>query len=98
MTKLNALKRIVLAILTAILLTAGGVRAEDRKISVPSTISPEAQQVLKAIIKAKPYTRAVPELTDLEAWRQLYDATEKATKQFNANAVDRAGGQCPVRC
>ncbi len=64
---------------------------EDRDIFVPSTISPEAQQVLRGIISAKPYARAAPQADDLEAWRQMYAATEGATEEFNQNAIERAG-------
>ena len=85
------LGRLSLALLTTALLAVGVARAQDRNIYVPNTISAEAQQILRGIIVAKPYTRAAPQHDDLESWRQLYAATEEATKKFNNKAVVRTG-------
>ena len=65
--------------------------ASSRNIFVPDTISPEAQQVLRAIIEAKPYARIAPQTGDLKTWRQLHAATEEAVKEFNKKAVERTG-------
>ena len=65
--------------------------ASGREIFVPTTISPEAQQVLREIIKAKPYARVVPPPGDLETWRTIHAATEEAVKEKNKKAVERTG-------
>ncbi len=81
----------MIALLAACVASAQAPSIEDRDIFVPSTISPEAQQVLRGIINARPYTRAAPQADDLESWRQLYDATEAASEEINNNAVERTG-------
>ena len=62
--------------------------AQERDIFVPSTISPEAQQVLRAIIQARPYTREAPASDDLDAWRQMHAAFEAASENQSEQAVE----------
>lgn len=53
----------------------------DRDIYVPSTVSPEAQQMLRVLQETKPYTREFPSANaDLEVWRQAQDAIEVASE------------------
>ncbi len=91
-----AFRYLALVCLTTALLVGTVANAQDssassRNIFVPSTISPEAQQVLRAIIEAKPYARIAPQTGDLKTWRQLHAATEVAVKEFNKKAVERTG-------
>jgi len=67
------------------------LRASDREIYVPTTISLEAQLVLKALVKTRAYTRTVPEPTDLEAWRKVHAAVEESVIDGNNIAVERTG-------
>ncbi len=63
-------------------------KVEDRDIYVPSTISPEAQQLLGVLKAAKAYAREVPSAdADLEVWRQAQDAIEEASVEANEKAV-----------
>lgn len=78
-----------LALLTMIVVAEP--RATDRETFVPSTISPEAQQVLKAIIVSKPYARIAPKPGDLDAWGKLHAANEESLKERNNKAVVNAG-------
>ena len=60
----------------------------NRDIYVPSTVSVEAQQTLKAFMEAKPYTRDFPSAdADLEAWRQVQDKFEVAMEAGSEKAV-----------
>lgn len=61
----------------------------DRCISVPTTISPEAQQVLRGLIEAKGYARVVPAADDFDAWRAVHEGAEAATRDRNEQAVKR---------
>ncbi|TDI70911.1 MAG: alpha/beta hydrolase [Bacteroidetes bacterium] len=86
--------RLKLVWLVVFLLTAGchrSVNAQDieREIFVPSTISPEAQQVLKAMIEAKGYARLVPAADDFDAWRATHDGLEAASKSRSDQAIER---------
>lgn len=63
----------------------------DRDIFVPTTISPEAQQVLRGLIEAKPYARVAPQPEDLESWRVTHDAIEEAAREGAEAAVERNG-------
>ncbi len=62
--------------------------AEERDIFVPSTISPEAQQVLGRLIQARGYNREAPAHDDLEGWRQVWAAAEAAGVDPNERAVE----------
>ena len=86
-------RRFSLVCLTIVLLAASVAcaqepQAADRDIFVPTTISPEAQQALKEIIKAKPYTLVFPPPGDLDAWRKMHAAAEQAGKKKNDKAVE----------
>jgi epsilon-lactone hydrolase len=48
----------------------------DKQIYIPPTISAEAQQVLKALIEAKPYAMQFPAPDDLAGWERVYDVAE----------------------
>lgn len=63
------------------------LEAQERDIFVPSTISPEAQQVLRALIQERRYNRRVPAADDLDAWRQTHAALEAANENPNQQAV-----------
>lgn len=63
----------------------------DRDIHAPTTISPEAQQVLSGIIEARPYTRVVPPPEDLDSWRAVHSAMEEAAREGAEAAVERNG-------
>ncbi len=60
---------------------------QERDIFVPNTISPEAQQVLRGLIQARPYTREVPAADDLDAWRQTHAAMEAAAENNVEQAI-----------
>ena len=60
----------------------------DRDIHVPSTVSLEAQQHLRVLQKAKPYTRAFPSADDdLEVWRKAQDAIEEGFVEASEKAI-----------
>jgi acetyl esterase/lipase len=60
----------------------------DRDIHVPSTISPEAQQVLKVLNEKKPYARTFPNAdADLEVWRKAQDAIEEGFVEASEKAI-----------
>ena len=77
----------------------------DRDIYVPSTISPEAQQVIRVLQETKPYTREFPNAdADLEIWRQAQDAieagmvegAEKAVADNRVTVIEATLGGVPV--
>lgn len=93
---MSALRHIIAIFPIATLLLVGFASAqntpiEDRDIFVPSTISSEAQQVLRGIMNAAPYKLRVPQADDLQSWRQVYDATEAASQEVYNIAVERTG-------
>ncbi len=61
--------------------------AQERDIFVPSTISPEAQQVLRALIAGGAGGRVVPAATDLDGWRITHAAAEAASADRSRQAV-----------
>jgi len=65
-----------------------GAESPERDIFVPSTISPEAQRVLSALIQARGYTRETPAADNLDAWRQFHAAIEAASENQNELAVE----------
>ncbi len=86
--------RLSLVCSTIILLAASCQQPADpqdagRDIVVPTTISPEAQQVLRGIIEAKGYARVVPTADDFDAWRATHDGAEAASRDRNEQAVER---------
>ena len=62
--------------------------APERDIFVPGTISPEAQQVLRGLIEARPYARVAPAAADLDGWREAHSASEAAAEERNEQAVE----------
>ena len=86
---------VVTALLSAVQLLNGCAappeegQGADRAIFVPTTISSEAQQVLREIQEAKPYTRAAPAPDDLDSWRALNVALETAAQARSEAAVER---------
>ena len=49
----------------------------------PTTISLEAQQMLKAMYDTKAYPAQLPAFDDLEGWRKTHDAGEKDHQKLN---------------
>jgi hypothetical protein len=47
---------------------------ETRIDFVPTTISPEAQQMLQTMYEAKAYAAPLPAPDDLEEWHKTHDA------------------------
>lgn len=70
---------------------ADDTQTKDRNIYVPTTISQQAQQVLKHLIQKKPYSRRVPQSDNLEAWRKIHTATETGMREINDKVVERTG-------
>jgi epsilon-lactone hydrolase len=54
----------------------------DKQIYVPPTISAEAQESLKALIKAKMYATQFPAPDDLAGWEKVYDVAEARSKDL----------------
>ena len=52
----------------------------DKQIYVPPTISAEAQESLRALIKVKPYATEFPAPDDLAGWEKVYDIAEARNK------------------
>jgi len=52
----------------------------DKQIYVPPTISAEAQEVLKVLIKVKVYATQFPAPDDLAGWEKVYDVAEARNK------------------
>jgi len=48
----------------------------DKQIYVPPTISAEAQEFLRALIKVKAYAIEFPAPDDLADWEKMYDVAE----------------------
>ena len=61
----------------------------ERDIFVPNTISPQAQQALRTIIEARPYTRTLPAPGNLDAWRATHASLEEASLAGSDQAVER---------
>lgn len=98
--KLTTMKPLVKTKLMLCLILAIGLVApsfaqdaqiKDRDIYVPTTISPQAQLVLKSLIQKKPYTRTVPPLSDLDAWRKIYTAMEADMRVKSNKVVELTG-------
>jgi len=81
---------VVLALLALI---APSAFAEDqvRNNYVPTTISPEAQQALRAIYGAEAYNRVFPAADDLEGWRKAHADGEKGKVDAGEKAAAAAG-------
>ena len=54
---------------------------------VPTTISPEAQQILTSIYDAKAYARVFPAADDLEGWRKTHAGGEQGKAEISKQAV-----------
>lgn len=78
-----------LSVLFASISQVAAQQTADRDIYIPTTISKEAQQALKALIKVNPYTPAFSAPGDLETWRKTHGAAEQAGKEKNDKAVER---------
>jgi monoterpene epsilon-lactone hydrolase len=52
----------------------------DKQIYVPPTISAEAQESLRALIKAKAYATEFPAPDDLAGWEKVHDIAEARNK------------------
>jgi hypothetical protein len=59
----------------------------DKQIYVPPTISAEAQELLKGLIKAKPYAIEFPAPDDLAGWEKVHDLAEARNKQKAEKAL-----------
>jgi acetyl esterase/lipase len=75
----------------AAVILAVAQRTESRDIYIPTTVSPQAQQALRAMQEIKFYAGSMPRFGDLEGWRALYDSVEAANKEDNEQAVKRTG-------
>jgi len=85
------LSTLIIFLISACTTPAKHPQAVDRNIFVPSTISPEAQQTLSAIIKARAYTRTVPSHDDLASWRKVHAEIEAVAKERADAAVASNG-------
>ena len=65
--------------------------SSNRDIFVPTTISAEAQMVLRQLIELKPYARVAPAPDDLDAWRRVHDEYDEQLEELNNVAVERTG-------
>lgn len=81
-------KNCLTVLLLAVCVTpAKAAPVADRDIFVPTTISAEAQQLLKKLSVAKPYTRKAPPVTDLETWARFQAAAEADSVKRSDHAV-----------
>ena len=85
--------RKLLVVLALLALIAPSAFAEDqvRNNYVPTTISPEAQQALRAIYGAKAYNRVFPAADDLEGWRKAHADGEKGKVEAGVKVAAAAG-------
>jgi monoterpene epsilon-lactone hydrolase len=79
---------LVAALLVPGIATSAFAQDSIRNNSIPTTISPEAQKVLKEIYANKAYERAVPAVDDKKGWRKQHAAFEQAGKAKNDKAVE----------
>jgi monoterpene epsilon-lactone hydrolase len=59
----------------------------DKQIYVPPTISAEAQELLRALIEAKPYAIEFPAPDDLAGWDKVHDLAEARNKDKAAKIL-----------
>ncbi len=84
----NSVFIITIALFASGCQTLSDKQIADRDIYVPSTISPEAQQVLRVLNETKPYAREFPGAdAGLEVWRQAQDAIDAAMVERSEKAI-----------